>query len=163
MTAKIYRVKLSKSQRSTLTKLTKSGTIKARKLKRVRILLLADENNSAGCRKNDEIADIVHGTGTSLGAYYSGGYAGNKTEGTPDRQDPVADLEIVTVSQFRYRQVLFGGNPDQGKVLSRIAADDARRIFFTGIEHHLDLIGLSGHMVIGKDVVGVPAALDDDP
>jgi len=66
MPAKIYRVKLTEKERSFLTKLTKSGTIKVRKLKRVRILLLADESNSSGCRKDYEISDIVEVARTTV-------------------------------------------------------------------------------------------------
>lgn len=64
---KKYRVELSSAQRDELEKLTRSGTIKVRKYKRARILLLADEANKDSCKTNEQIAELVDVcTGTVL-------------------------------------------------------------------------------------------------
>lgn len=57
--SKKYRVKLSKVQREKLQELTSSGTIKVRKYKRARVLLLADEAHQEGCQSDQEIAERV--------------------------------------------------------------------------------------------------------
>ena len=56
---KKYRVKLSKVQREKLQELTSSGTIKVRKYKRARVLLLADEAHQEGCKSDKVIAERV--------------------------------------------------------------------------------------------------------
>lgn len=56
---KKHKVKLSQEQRSELEKLTRSGTIAVRKLKRIRILLLSDEGEHGPGKTNQEIAEIV--------------------------------------------------------------------------------------------------------
>jgi transposase len=56
---KKYRVKLSKVQRERLQELTNSGTIKVRKYKRARVLLLANEAHKEGCKTDEEIAKRV--------------------------------------------------------------------------------------------------------
>ena len=56
---KKYRVKLSKVQREQLQELTSSGTIKVRKYKRARVLLLANEAHREGCKTDAEIAERV--------------------------------------------------------------------------------------------------------
>ena len=57
--SKKYRVKLSKVQRERLQELTNSGTIKVRKYKRARVLLLANEAHKEGCKTDGEIAERV--------------------------------------------------------------------------------------------------------
>lgn len=59
MPKKEYRVKLTKAQRETLQALTGSGTIKVRKFKRARALLLADEAHANGAKTDAEIAEQV--------------------------------------------------------------------------------------------------------
>jgi transposase len=54
-----YHVKLSATQRDELEKLTRSGTIKVRKYKRARVLLLADEAHKDGCKSDEQIAERV--------------------------------------------------------------------------------------------------------
>ena len=56
---KKYRVKLSKVQREKLEDLTSSGTIRVRKYKRARILLLTDENHPKGGKTDAEIAEQI--------------------------------------------------------------------------------------------------------
>lgn len=56
---KIYRVKLSTVQRELLQELTGSGTIKVRAYKRVRVLLLSDENRAGGAKPGSQIAEEV--------------------------------------------------------------------------------------------------------
>jgi transposase len=56
---KKYRVKLSKVQREQLQELTSSGTIKVRKYKRARVLLLANEAHREGCKTDAEIVERV--------------------------------------------------------------------------------------------------------
>lgn len=56
---KKYRVTLSKEQRGKLEDLTRRGTISVRKYKRARVLLLADENSEQGAKKDEEIAELV--------------------------------------------------------------------------------------------------------
>lgn len=60
-----YMVKLEKEERSELLRLTLAGKIGVRKLNRVKILLLADENHESGHKTDKEIAeklDIGHAT-----------------------------------------------------------------------------------------------------
>jgi transposase len=52
-------IKLSQEERQALEKMTKAGTISARKLKRIRILLLSDESEHGPAKANQEIAQIV--------------------------------------------------------------------------------------------------------
>lgn len=61
MPAKKYRVKLSKSQRESLQKLTTIGKTSARELNHARILLYADESSSNGDepRGDEEIASLL--------------------------------------------------------------------------------------------------------
>jgi transposase len=54
-----FRVELSKEQRKTLQEMTRRGTIKVRKYKRARILLLADETQAEGGRTDSEVAEQV--------------------------------------------------------------------------------------------------------
>jgi transposase len=56
---KRHRIKLSQEERQALEKMTKTGTISARKLKRIRILLLSDESENGPAKANQEIAEIV--------------------------------------------------------------------------------------------------------
>jgi len=56
---KKYRIQLSPEQRSKLEKLTRSGTIKVRKYKRARMLLLADEAHPDGGKPVSQIAEQV--------------------------------------------------------------------------------------------------------
>lgn len=62
MPAKIYRVTLTKEERETLTALVNKGKGPAGKLKRARILLLADEAQESGAWKD---GDIVRALQTS--------------------------------------------------------------------------------------------------
>ena len=55
MPKKEYRVKLTEAQRETLQELTGSGTIKVRKYKRARVLLLTDEAHPDGAKTDEEI------------------------------------------------------------------------------------------------------------
>lgn len=52
-----YNVKLSPDERGKLNRLTVGGSIGVRKLNRVKILLLADENSEKGNKTDKEIAD----------------------------------------------------------------------------------------------------------
>jgi len=62
MPAKIYRVKLTKAEREELTALVNKGKGKASRLRRARILLMADEAQEGGGWKDADIAK-------ALGAY----------------------------------------------------------------------------------------------
>ncbi len=59
MSAKKYRVRLTKRQRKELKKLTHSGVISARKLNRARVLLLSDEARPDGRKTDQEIAEVL--------------------------------------------------------------------------------------------------------
>ncbi len=59
MPAKKYRVFLNGKERKYLRKLVNTGTDKARKLTRARILLLTDESPSGPCNKDKEIMDSL--------------------------------------------------------------------------------------------------------
>ena len=56
MPAKIYRVTLEKEERAELTALVNKGRGNARRMRRARILLLADEAQENGCWKDADIA-----------------------------------------------------------------------------------------------------------
>ena len=59
MSRKKFRVKLSQAQREELEILTSKGTIKVRKYKHARVLLLADEAHPDGGKTDDEIAKSI--------------------------------------------------------------------------------------------------------
>jgi hypothetical protein len=59
MPAKKYRVFLNGKKRSTLKRLVNTGTEKARKLTRARILLLSDESPSGPSKKDKEIMEAL--------------------------------------------------------------------------------------------------------
>ena len=59
MPAKKYRVFLNGKKRSNLKKLANTGTKKARKITRARILLLADESPSGPSKKDKEIVEAI--------------------------------------------------------------------------------------------------------
>ena len=59
MPAKKYRVFLNDKERKYLRKLVSTGTDKARKLTRARILLLTDESPSGPCNKDKAIMDSL--------------------------------------------------------------------------------------------------------
>ena len=59
MPAKIYKVTLTSEERSELTALVSKGTGNARRLRRARILLLADENQAEGAWKDADIAKAL--------------------------------------------------------------------------------------------------------
>ena len=59
MSAKKYRVRLTKKQRKGLKKLTHSGVISARKLNRAQVLLLSDEGRPTGRKTDQEIANVL--------------------------------------------------------------------------------------------------------
>ncbi len=59
MPAKKYRVFLNDKERKYLRKLVNTGTDKARKLTRARILLLTDESPSGPCNKDKEIMNSL--------------------------------------------------------------------------------------------------------
>ena len=59
MSAKKYRVRLTKKQRKELKKLTHSGVISARKLNRAQVLLLSDEGRPDGRKTDQEIAEVL--------------------------------------------------------------------------------------------------------
>lgn len=67
MPAKKYRVKLSKDQREKLRKSTSCGTISARTFKRARVLLLADEAHEKGSKTDEEIAEQVDTSISTVG------------------------------------------------------------------------------------------------
>jgi transposase len=56
---KKYQVKLTAAQRETLQELTSSGTIKVRKYKRARVLLLADKACRKAAKTDETIAEQV--------------------------------------------------------------------------------------------------------
>jgi hypothetical protein len=62
MPAKIYRVRLTKKEREELTSMVNKGKGKASRLRRARILLMADEAQEGGGWKDADIAK-------ALGAY----------------------------------------------------------------------------------------------
>ena len=65
MPRKRYHVRLSKAQRDELESLARSGTVKVRKYKRARILLLADEAHKGGRKRDEQIAELADvSTGT---------------------------------------------------------------------------------------------------
>lgn len=57
--SKKYRVFLNGKKRSDLKRLVNTGTEKARKITRARILLLADESPSGPCKKDKEIMEAL--------------------------------------------------------------------------------------------------------
>ena len=57
---KKYRVELTQTQREQLETLTSSGTIKVRKYKRARVLLLTDEAHKEGRKSDEEIKERVN-------------------------------------------------------------------------------------------------------
>ena len=57
--SKKYRVFLNGKKRSDLERLVNTGTEKARKITRARILLLADESPSGPCKKDKEIMEAL--------------------------------------------------------------------------------------------------------
>ena len=59
MPAKIYKVTLTTEERAELTALVSRGTGNARRLRRARILLLADENQPEGAWKDADIAKAL--------------------------------------------------------------------------------------------------------
>ena len=59
MPAKIYRVTLTDEEREELTALANKGTGNARRMRRARILLLSDENDSGGGWKDADIAQAL--------------------------------------------------------------------------------------------------------
>lgn len=60
-----YPVKLTEEERAALNRLTVQGKIQVRKLNRVKILLLADENQNQGNKTDKEIAEkLAVGTAT---------------------------------------------------------------------------------------------------
>jgi len=59
MPAKIYHVRLSDDERIDLSGMVNKGKGVARRLTRARILLLADENQSDGCWKDQDIAKAL--------------------------------------------------------------------------------------------------------
>jgi len=59
MPKKEYHVSLTQAQRDELEKLTRRGTIKVRKYKRARVLLLADEAHQDGHKSDEQIAELV--------------------------------------------------------------------------------------------------------
>lgn len=59
MPAKIYRVTLRDEEREELTALANKGTGNARRMRRARILLLSDENDSGGGWKDADIAQAL--------------------------------------------------------------------------------------------------------
>lgn len=60
MPPKKYHVKQSATQRDELEKLTRGGTVKVRKYKRARILLLADEAHKDGTKSDERVAELVN-------------------------------------------------------------------------------------------------------
>lgn len=52
-------IKLSQEERQALEKMTKTGMLSVRKLKRIRILVLSDESENGSAKANKEIAEIV--------------------------------------------------------------------------------------------------------
>lgn len=60
MPAKIYRVTLTTEEREDLTALVNKGKGPAGKLKRARILLMADESQKNGGWKDDDIVQALH-------------------------------------------------------------------------------------------------------
>ena len=59
MSAKVYRVRLTKKQRKELKKMTHQGLISARKHNRAQVLLLSDEARVGGAKPDQEIAEVV--------------------------------------------------------------------------------------------------------
>ncbi|MCB0194046.1 MAG: helix-turn-helix domain-containing protein, partial [Anaerolineae bacterium] len=59
MPAKIYKVKLSPEEREALTNLVNKGKGQARRLRRARILLMADEKQDNGGWKDADIASAL--------------------------------------------------------------------------------------------------------
>ena len=59
MPVKIYKVTLTSEERAELTALTSRGSGNARRLRRARILLLADENQTEGAWKDADIAQAL--------------------------------------------------------------------------------------------------------
>ncbi len=59
MPAKKYRVFLNGKKRSNLKRLVNTGTDKARKLTRARILLLSDESPHGPSKKDKEIMEVL--------------------------------------------------------------------------------------------------------
>jgi transposase len=60
MPAKIYKVTLTAEEREELTALVSKGTGPASRLRRARILLMADENQEAGGWKDADITKALH-------------------------------------------------------------------------------------------------------
>lgn len=67
MPAKIYRVTLTIEERQALTALVNKGKGPAGKLKRARILLMADETQDGGGWKDDDIVQALHTSRRTVG------------------------------------------------------------------------------------------------
>ncbi len=59
MSAKVYRVRLTKKQRKELKKMTHKGVISVRKFNRARVLLLSDEVQISNRKTDAEIAEVL--------------------------------------------------------------------------------------------------------
>lgn len=67
MPAKIYKVTLTSEERQTLTALVNKGKGPAGKLKRARILLMADEAQDGGGWKDEDIVQALHTSRRTVG------------------------------------------------------------------------------------------------
>jgi transposase len=84
MPAKKYRVFLNGKKRSTLKRIVNTGTEKARKLTRARILLLADESPHGPSKRDKEIAEALGICANTVGLtrqhFTEGGIEGSLNE-----------------------------------------------------------------------------------
>ena len=90
MPAKKYRVFLNGKKRSTLKKIVNTGTEKARKLTRARILLLADESPHGPSKTDKEIAEAL-GICSSTVFLTRQHFTGGDLEGALNEQHVLAD------------------------------------------------------------------------
>jgi hypothetical protein len=93
----------------------------------------------------------------TLGADDAGRDRVAQAEGIADREDPVADAQIVGIAEVHRRQLLAVGiDTDHGEIGLRIASDDLRLVLLVGRGLHDDLVGILDDVIVGHDqAVGV--------
>jgi len=99
-------IKLSQEERQALEKMTKTGMLSVRKLKRIRILVLSDESENGPAKANKEIAEIVDVSPVTVSRirkrYLGGGLEEALEEkprsGAPHRFDGVERAKVTALA-----------------------------------------------------------------
>jgi hypothetical protein len=99
------------------------------------------------------LEELVVGSGAQIagsGAEDAEGDAGGKPEGIAHGEEPVADPEVLRVSQGGHREIgRWLLHPDKGEVGRSIAADQLGVEPAPVLEHHRDAPGAVDHVVVG--------------